>query len=656
MAQPPPRMTSALCLQATHQKTQITPQERTEMALSSRGGGATWAGTSKEPTYDLRRRRSVSFSFGVHHRDAGTDYPEASRAKPCASNRVRASYSGLSSAWSRTMTISRSSTPFFHRAETHHSVEAVASERPLVIFAGAGVTIDRTGLNWRALLHGLLKKADVSEADFSSIVEYATDRSDMQFASIVRSLYRRKGDEWRRLLAESVHALLYSERSWRGGRYANAIAEIVVARVRRNLDVLIFTTNHDEFIELAIRAAAKRRGVNLSVASLSLEFREAGRKGRKPRKRSGLTPVVQVVHLHGGIKKEGRRDGKHGSIVLGEYDFFDYEENVAELVSTAIASRNTLIVGAGMDDPNLLRGLHRAKKARSASRDEEGTVARASLPPDPKTWVVMTAAGVSKGGIIEDSAVKRAQTALTKRLGEFDVEPILPDNYAQAHQFLLEVAEETRNSSDHSTYSDDDAVYRYGKRLRAWWTLWEAESRRERDGARNSRERQLATQNDDHNVLLEVADRVRQVLTDPAIKIQKTDHVKVEVWLRWDPNETSRKLQLWATSLGPWASYSAFKEAEYSTVSPIAAVNAVCSGTAELLTDVGGRWDRYLAVPIEVAAETHQSVIVGAVVVAVSRQELLTWRAVKPMRRLVEDLPAQVAPIVNVGDYRVVTR
>lgn len=456
----------------------------------------------------------------------------------------------------------------------------------------------------------------------------------MQYASIVQSLYRRKGDEWRRLLSEDARRLLYSERTWRGGRYAAAIAEVVLACREAGRPVFIFTSNHDEYIEQAIREAALAHQVPLAVKTMSLELIERGRPSKS--ETTSDADAVRVIHVHGGIKKAARRDEKIGSIVLGESDFFVYESDVARMTSDAMRKTNTLLIGTGLEDPNLLRALHHLEQDRRRGNEDRRAI-----------WWITTKPTLT-GGEISDEAVARSLGAMEKRLSEFGVAAVLPDTYSQAHQFLFEIAEEIRHGRRDRGYSADDAPHRYGKRLRRWWTDWDADVARDRGARQTISERRLTTQTEHHLALTAVVEQVRQLMRETERPIRATDKIKLELWIRWDPNETNRMLRLWATSLGPWATESGYKDVALSTDSGIAAVRAFCSGAAELI-DGGDRWQRYLAVPIEAGQADHQSVIVGVVTVAASRQSLLEWREVEVMRRLVAALPKWTADLVSAG-------
>ena len=546
---------------------------------------------------------------------------------------------------------SRSSTPFFHDRDTKEIIELIARSSDLAIVAGAGVTIDRTGLNWRGFLNGLVLKAGLETDESFAIEEFGSRISDVEYASIVRSIYRQKGD-WPTSLIADARDLLYSERSWRGGRYASAIAELTVSRLTHGLRTCILTTNHDTFLEAALREVATKRGVAIDIISPIIEVRETATPARVTdgdavSARVDSASVATVIHLHGIIPRRDRRpDARVGSIVLGERDFFLWERRVNDLLVKIIRpATDVLLLGTGMSDPNILRPLHNLSTIRS--QQDPGTAT------DSSVWYLATKVGLGRTAHIDDEVVSRHRVALSRRLGEFGAKAILPDTYAQAHQFLLELAQETNFGTVTKKYSDRDAPHRSGMRLRAWWDSWIADVV---NGGRDDMietDRQLATQTQHHVAILAALRKVKEVLATINGGLNPTDQIKVEVWVRWDPTEKSRRLRLWATSLGAWASEAGFKDEEISTTSPLASMRAFISGSATLddVKTTPKRWARYLAIPIEVTRENEQSIVAGVVCVAVSRDQMLSWKNVQQMRTIVSELPQWVAECVEAGGF-----
>ena len=60
----------------------------------------------------------------------------------------------------------KSETQFFHDADVHEWLTALASATSITIFAGAGLTIDRTNLGWRDLVRKVLAKQELSEKGY----------------------------------------------------------------------------------------------------------------------------------------------------------------------------------------------------------------------------------------------------------------------------------------------------------------------------------------------------------------------------------------------------------------------------------------------------------------------------------------------------------
>ncbi|MEV6242477.1 hypothetical protein [Lentzea sp. NPDC051838] len=56
------------------------------------------------------------------------------------------------------MSFARSAEPLFGDSDTYPLIEHIANQRSLVIYASAGVTIDRTGMSWLDMVEKLLRE------------------------------------------------------------------------------------------------------------------------------------------------------------------------------------------------------------------------------------------------------------------------------------------------------------------------------------------------------------------------------------------------------------------------------------------------------------------------------------------------------------------
>ncbi len=69
------------------------------------------------------------------------------------------------------MSFSRSEPAFFHDNTTKRAVVKLASSDRLVVYCGAGVTIDRTGLNWSELLARLFDREESDPTEYPTGAE-----------------------------------------------------------------------------------------------------------------------------------------------------------------------------------------------------------------------------------------------------------------------------------------------------------------------------------------------------------------------------------------------------------------------------------------------------------------------------------------------------
>lgn len=156
--------------------------------------------------------------------------------------------------------------------------------------------------------------------------------------------------EFRRLLAQ----VLYSGR---------AIEELPVPPLQRQIAAmnraLIFTTNYDPLIELALMRI--QDGVRLDPLRKENRW-EKYRKGLEKRPKPGF-----VHHLHGYLSPEGQSEG---AIVLSEGDYFDLFGSPKKGANRAIldllrSEGALLILGMSLSDPNIRRLLYEGRFSKS---------------------------------------------------------------------------------------------------------------------------------------------------------------------------------------------------------------------------------------------------------------------------------------------------
>src|SRR3954454_14189494 len=82
----------------------------------------------------------------------------------------------------------RSVDQFFHQPSTRHALRDLSSGRSLVIYCGAGVTIDRTSMGWGGLIAAIFRPDAAAHRDYPSAedIELLRQHEDpLRLASIL---------------------------------------------------------------------------------------------------------------------------------------------------------------------------------------------------------------------------------------------------------------------------------------------------------------------------------------------------------------------------------------------------------------------------------------------------------------------------------------
>ena len=122
------------------------------------------------------------------------------------------------------MTYARNETAFFHLDETKKAIVKLASCDRLVIYCGAGVTIDRTGLAWGDLLVQLFETQDRSKSPRDPTVEELAilrkELTPLQLASVLAERtqeHHATEKEGRASLIPKLQQALYKGSGWQCG-------------------------------------------------------------------------------------------------------------------------------------------------------------------------------------------------------------------------------------------------------------------------------------------------------------------------------------------------------------------------------------------------------------------------------------------------------
>jgi hypothetical protein len=218
------------------------------------------------------------------------------------------------------MAFSQSNTAYYHQPDIPGLIEKVSGQQSLVVYAGAGVSVDRTGLSWEGLVNRLLKSyMEEHEPDDQgeTCTAIMTANTTLQAASIVSQKYARQAgeEEYRGEIIRQLRRLLYVTRLWQRGELITALVRLGGTFFAKGRNFSIVTTNYDEFIQREAasltQAGSTRLDLVTSVVAHSVHVSEFDV--------SEHTKPYQVVHLHGYIPNavdDGTQD-----IVLSELDY-----------------------------------------------------------------------------------------------------------------------------------------------------------------------------------------------------------------------------------------------------------------------------------------------------------------------------------------------
>ena len=510
------------------------------------------------------------------------------------------------------------SRPFFSRQQTKEAIVEIAMSKRLVIFAGAGVTLDRSGLGWSEFVSGLLEDYIENPEQRSRVLE---TMRDLQSASVAAQLYQKDhGDSFRDRLTDRLRVLLYNGGQWQKGRLATNLATLLlVMNQKQSQDAeasvggsCIVTPNYDDYIfqELVevVRSRQTKANPDLLLGDPLLEFPtevdplsfNAASEGElgysEELALAAWTSDIDFpraadstcIHLHGFVPRS-HQPGPTGSAskyrhpVVSEQDYFITAEYSFSALKKLFSQASVLIVGASMTDPPLLRAL--AATADAATHDGR---ARYALVPMQDGLGAVDKAGLQK--------------MIRERYQHFGVRPVFADYYGQAQQFIEEVTVCAQLAKP-SDYQRSDL--RYGKRLSDWWTSWSKEI---------AKDEETDWQWVFHEVLNAAVVALSELLDSSA-----DEKFKLELWIRTSPQHT-REMKLWATSLGTLADEALSRTArispdtEYTSIQAFVAGRPVTRSLGE--DDKSQRWRTYVGLPLTWKPPEGGTITVGAITIA----------------------------------------
>lgn len=500
--------------------------------------------------------------------------------------------------------------PFFSRSRTKFALASLADQvahlgSPLTIYAGAGVTIDRSALSWRGMVEGILREY---VSDPQVIDEIFRQNEVVAAATLAEAFYLRDYGEgnFRDRMVDKLRWMLYGPGDWQAGRLADEVASLCASIQAYSGGCVVATPNYDDYLI----AAMKKAKIDVSIERTTRTDSPLNTSGVVRSAEWVKTPSVRqalfrgsntAIQLHGLIPRSP--GGKTYPPVISEIDYVKSEPYTFRALRALLSDSCVLMVGTSLTDRPLLQALDKTRDSRFP---------RFALVP----------LGGSRG---EPEARSRdLRKYQLERFARYNVTPIFVDYYFQVAQFLVELSrlldevkgEELENLEEEIvsqlTYNS------YGQRLVNWAEDW-----------RFSREQLLNADSGTDSTPFMLDDILNDVTEKVLVEIRidldlsASEVTKLEFWVRDDPR-TQRGLRLWSSTVSRHFQEESARRAQFARGSEISAVSAFVEGRP-WITRLGPdespsqRWRTYLAVPVWLAGKRYGSLPVGALVVASMR-------------------------------------
>lgn len=458
--------------------------------------------------------------------------------------------------------------PFFARDSTKDYIEAIAAAESLTAYLGAGASVDRTGRTWRQLMVDLLVKSGDLSGDAVKAIARMLD--PMSLASIVAELARENSSS-PEVVAANVRDLLYQQGGDLKGQALVALSDVALELSLRARPVQLLTTNFDEYL-------TKDFTSQVEFWRTSYEANDRNDVVDALRRMVGLG--LPITYLHGLVPERGEIvDGP----VLSEQQYKDSLNRTHRALTAALARHTTVIVGASVTDPPLVRALLNTKgEAAIAGRRRFALLPRSDVD-----------------ALSDDEQSLQVLNLWQQRLAHLGVQGVFVDSFSQVGQFLREV--HTALAFEIDGYARSHMTH--GARLDRWWNAWSENL------AASFDERQASA----HQVL-------RDLLVEVCEELDETkERIKIEIWPRWHPGSAhqDRTLRLWASSYSRFTDYELTRSASLAEPgrSDYVAVQAFKEGRPIHVGDPdANRWRSYLAAPVYLGNEVNLAV--GSLVIA----------------------------------------
>ena len=500
----------------------------------------------------------------------------------------------------------------------------INDSKSIVIYCGAGVTADRTGVGWLGLINRVADKLmECSDSRLIKNLETCFDNNkDDEKAQLARKAvkdYLNDEDVPLEVKATMVEALaknenninienndaiqkvfaeaLYRDSGWHRGRTLQKLVDFIVISACMGKSISIITTNYDTYIERAIwERLESLKGLNLSEDSeykkslpkwSRVEYKEVPKVLFQGDKEGSS---IEVNYIHGSITENG---GLRGSLVFSERNYADGHDRTVKKLIKWFEKGPTIIVGASLNDVPLVRSLLEFKRTIK----ERGEGSHAGI------YAILRRIAIDSEDISDQFQLSRAEVLGIKLL-MFDSYNDIPDIFSNLIALCAQ------------------GIDWYDGKLPCELALedWIGQT------AKFSRE------------ISEYGYEMSSIIIDEIFKnlIDKEEKIKIEFWFVGyaEGSSDEKVLRVWTNSVGPTFTTGLRREEGIlrDNEKKVASVKAYCSGIPEIISidelNVGidekknrdasaGRWKTFLAVPLSVPSKKYNvDIVVGVVTLA----------------------------------------
>lgn len=504
----------------------------------------------------------------------------------------------------------------FDDTDTLDALRKLSDVEHLVLYCGAGATIDRTGSSWEELISLLVAKADgrgIEPAELEAVRRAVLASTGEEGGTIVWQTLADTSDNPHDSLDRALNSILYEQVGWSHGLLIDNIANLAIMATLGGKKVSIVTTNYDVYIEEGISDFLTNLGKSakemekkddeikygLPVPGLRYRaFRRPGARGPREIGRTVRRPVntnatIDIIYIHGRIGRKFNEGGTHVVLTEGDYAI-THDTAVSTLLDLLDTGAGLVVLGSSLRDKPLLEAL-----VKSPCLTKYALV-RLS------TWLNSKGLTMESLGT-QTKARGTAMKVLDRRgAGLGGLRIIGTENHEQISQFV----EELRLAIEASVWDQiawPVAEISYTTRLKTWHERWNDD--------RLSAEMEYQV----------VADFLE---THQGASEYFDDGTRIEVWARASASPQDRRLHVVCCTSGPLLKTYVRRECSLADAT-VAAARGFNEGRPLILSledlglsDKASRWQTFLTVPIfagfSISFESgyFSAAPVGAVVVA----------------------------------------